>query len=176
MSKSLKMKLSKKGVSDLIKRLQSLQEKTEQAVIDGIVESVDPAIATIRSVASAREDTGESLAGIGWEITANNKGVIIYQEGTHVFENEFGNGWGFGTYPKPEVIPSGQPTNSGPYSFEPNPESRKWFRGYDEEGNIRKNHARGQTPDAQMYQGSLVLREELPKRIKQKVGEVLSQV
>ena len=79
MSKSLKMKLSKKGVSDLIKRLQSLQEKTEQAVIDGIVESVDPAIATIRSVASAREDTGESLAGIGWEITANNKGVIIYQ-------------------------------------------------------------------------------------------------
>lgn len=175
MSKSLELKLSSQGVSDLIKKLESLQSKTEQAVLDGVVESAYSAVDKITAVASQRADTGESLKGIGWEFPKEGT-LLIYQEGTHVFENEFGNGLGFGGYPKPEVIPSGQPTNKGAYTFEPNPQSSRWFKGYNKNGTIKRVSASGQFPDGQMYQGAMELREELPNRIKQKVGEVLSQI
>ena len=174
------MKLSSQGVSDLIKRLESLQSKTENAVFEAVTESIYPTVDRITQVATQvvgkypRTDTGESVAGIGWEFPKKGT-LLIYQQGTHVFENEFGNGAHFGGYPKPEVIPNGVPTNNEPYSFEPNPQSR-WYKGAKKDGSPKKVHAQGQYPDAQMYQGSLVLREELPKKVKQKVGEVLSQI
>lgn len=175
MSKSIKLKLSSKGVNDLINKLQALQDNTEKAVREAVTEAVYPTVNTITSVASQRADTGDSLSGIGWEFVGDNT-LLIYQEGTHVFENEFGNGLGFGGYPKPEVIPNGQPTKKGKYTFEPNPQSRRWFQGRNKDGTIKKRSASGQFPDAQMYQGAMVLREELPTRIKQKVGDVLSQI
>lgn len=174
MSKSLKLKLSSKGVADLITKLEKIQANTDKAVKEGVVEAIYPTVDRITAVATARSDTGASVSGIGWEFVGNNT-LLIYQEGTHVFENEFGNGLGFGGYPKSEVIPSGQPTNKGAYTFEPDPRSSRWFKGYNKDGSIKKRKASGQFPDAQMYQGAMVLREELPKRIKQKVGEVLSQ-
>lgn len=176
MSKSLKMKLSSKGVSDLIKRLGELEQKTDLAVRASMAEMAIPTTDRIRDIAEIRRDTGESIAGIGWEFPNNNT-MIIYQEGTHVFENEFGNGEGFGEYPKPEVIPSGQPTKPGKYTFTPTSEKSRWFAGYLKDGKtMKKVPARGQTADAQMYLGAMFLREELPKKIKQKVGEVLSQI
>lgn len=171
--KTLKFNLSQESLSNLQKKLREVQIAVEDAKEESIKEVVNEAIDTI--VRITPKDTGATVSSTHAEYSQGK--VEIVQEGDHVFELEFGDGkWGK-EQPYPKELPPAYSsfTHSGDYYFYPTDPASKWWR----EGKRKTPlavHSGGNYANAQMYEGSLVIRERLPSRVRQKVRDKLSRI
>ena len=169
--KTYKLKLSSDHIDSLIRKLNNFQSDVEICKEEAVREALDMSYEMI--VNTTAYDTGETALSTTYDIS-NGKATIT-QRGDHVFETEFGDGILFGTYPDASKIPSGVPTHQGEYDFTPtNPQSKYYH--LDKYGRPMRIHAHGQEAGCQMYTGAMLLRENIPQKLKQKVSGALSKI
>ena len=184
MSKVINVKLSEKGLDDLLNKINKVQIELDKAVKESIKEVADEAVIKIlEKMAEPRPpykiwrepnnfsavDTGE-LAN-STKIVTNGNITIISQASDHAFNVEFGDGQYFGGYPDVSKIPSGVPEHeSWYYYYGAIPGSNRWNVA----GN--PNFSRGQYAVGQMYHGGQYIRENLSKRVQKKGSDALSKI
>lgn len=167
MPKRLNLRLSSKGVESLLNKLDKLEVVVEEAKQVSIKEVVEVAEELVKvNTPVDMRDTVNST-----KIEIDNKKYSIVQEGDHVFENEFGDGYyGREIAPYPGELPAGfRYTHQFDYYFYPERGSKYYKDG-------RKVHSEGQVASAQMYYGAQLIREELPEHMKKKVRDNLSKI
>lgn len=171
MSKKIPLSLSVASINELIKKIENLDNIVSPAVENAVRNTLDIAYEYI--VNATPMDTGETASSTTYDITKNK--ATITQRGDHVFENEFGDGEYFGGYPDSNLVPSGMPVHDGAYTFIPDNPSSKYYHVRDN-GRVAAVKAHGQEAHAQMYQGAVVIRDNLSKNIKKEVGDALSKI
>lgn len=172
--KIIKFKLSEDSINKLISKIDKMQAECEYALQEAVSQEAIEAVNIVYQLTPV--DTGESRDGIDYELTENK--LVITQRGDHVFENEFGDGVGFGTYPDASLIPPDMPTHKGVYRYKPTNPNSKYYEEVDTifGKQVKTKRASGQKASAQMYGGAMHLREKLPETIKQKVRGALSKI
>ena len=173
MSKVINVKLSEKGLDDLLNKINKVQIELDKAVKESIKEVADETkVKIIEKMAEPRLphgfnaiDTGE-LASSTQVITQGNI-TLITQQGENAFNVEFGDGIYFGDYPDISKIPSGVPEHSTSYAYTPKENSTRWFNS---------GFAHGQYAVGQMYHGGQYIRENLSKRVQKKGSDALSKI
>ncbi len=170
MSKHIKLSLSVASINELIKKVNSLQDVVNNAKMSAVEEVVKEACEVVKS--NTPVDTGESKNSTTYTITSTK--ATLKQSGDHVFENEFGDGTLGLSSGYPGQRPSGFPTHNDSYEFVPTNPSSKYYQTY----KIKKRPliSEGQIAHAQMYKGSLYIRENISKAIKRKVSDALSKI
>lgn len=171
MSKKIPMSLSVASINEMINKLNNIENVVQPAIKEGVQETMEYALEMV--VDLTPYDTGETATSTMYEITDTK--AILKQSGDHVFENEFGDGEYFGSYPDSSKVPESMPTHDKAYYFVPdNPESQYYHVGKD--GKVIPLRARGQKPSAQMFTGAIIIRDNINKNIKKKVSDALSKI
>ena len=176
--KIIKFKLSEDSINQLISKIDKLEKIAHEALLEAVEEKVIEACQVISdNTYSAgdgyHEDTGQLKENIDFDI--NEKKAEIRQWGETAFAVEFGYGIRSREFPYPDgtKIPAGHPLETTGYTYVPTNPSSRW---YHHENPNKEWSAKGQGASAQMYQGSMYLRDKLPETIKQKVRGALSKI
>lgn len=171
--KKIKFNLSVDSLSRLQEQIKQVEMEVENAKEESVKEVVDKALNTIMEATPI--DTGATVSSTHAEYSDGK--VEIIQEGDHVFENEFGDGIYGREQPYPESLPPAYSsfTHSRDYYFYPTDPSSKYWRDGKKKSPLRV-HSSGNVANAQMYKGSLVIKENLAKIVKQKVRDKLSKI
>lgn len=172
--KTIKFKLNPNSIDNLISKLQNLTTQIEQIKEEVIETKVVEACDFIKGATIV--DTGEIANSTHYEKSGNH--FTIIQSGDHVFETEFGDGVYFGipAYPNQAVIPVGIPTHDGTYFYTPTNPNSKYYDDELPPEKQRKKKAYGQTAGCQMYYGSVILKSEISRAMKEKVSDALSKI
>ena len=170
MSKNIKLSLSVASIDELIKKVNNLQNVVNEAKMSAVEEVVQDAYKVV--VLNTPVDTGESQSSTTY--TIGSKKATLRQTGDHVFENEFGDGTIGMSSQYPGQRPSSFPTHNGSYEFIPTNPSSKYYKTF--QLKRRPLVSDGQIAHAQMYKGSLYIRENISRAIKKKVSGALSKI
>lgn len=182
MSKVINVKLSEKGLDDLLNKINKVQIELDKAVKESIKEvAYETNIKIIEEMAKPRPPAGYNAIDTGdlansTTITTQGNKTIITQKGENAFAVEFGDGEYFyeePSYPDKSKIPSGVPIHGGGYSYKPKIYSPRWNKEKDPN---KYNSAHGQYAVGQMYHGGQYIRENLSKRVQKKGSDALSKI
>lgn len=163
MSKHIKVSLSVASIDELIKKVNNLQNIVNKAKMEAIEEIMEGAYEVV--LQNTPFDTGESQSSTTYTITPTK--ATLKQSGTHVIYNEFGTGIVGAKNPYPDSNKRWAYSQEGWIFYQTNPSSR-YYGG--------KHYTLGQIAHAQMYKGSLYIRENISKAIKRKVSGALSKI
>lgn len=181
----IKFELSEKGLDDLLKKLNRVEEELDRAARESIKEVADETqVLIIQKLGEPRPpfsvfrephswsaiDTGELAMSTTVKTDGNH--TEIYQESDHAFNVEFGDGEYFYMQPYPDSskIPAGVPEHQGSYYYwGAIPGSSRWSVD-------KQNFSHGQYGVAHMYYGGQYIRENLAKRVQEKGRNALSKI
>lgn len=168
--KKISIGLDTKQIQKAIDRLNSLKENIKKETKKILEEVAGNAAVIVRKESPV--DTGETRNSTDIKKISDTE-LQLYQEGTHVFDNEFGLGIkGLFTVDAKEPIPTGwrDKYSNKPIRYKATNPSSKYYKN----GKYGIS-PKGQIANMQMFKASLYIKQELAKKIKAKVGELISK-